>query len=450
MAFNHFSWHLSVRVVIMVTVVLSLVWAIATPGYHILSIALAGLCMVLIWETLTFVKKTNEELSRFLDAARYGDFTQRFEFPSLGTGFEQLGSTFNAILARFQHQREEQETALRHLRAMVEHVPVPLISVHTNGQLTQWNKSARRLLGSGEITHIDNLAVFGPHVPTQINQLQPGQRQLMTFDVDGMDHQLAVSATDLLYDRQREKLVSLLDIRSELDTAQLNAWQDLVRVLTHEIMNSMTPIASLAQTASQLATDIQQRSDLPEALHHDMQDLQDAVDTLARRSDSLMHFVGSYRRLTRLPDPQLAPVGVKSLLDDVATVVAHDWQNQHITLSIDVQPASLQISADRAMLEQVLINLLHNAQHALQGSDNGEVKIEARLNRRSHAVLSLTDNGTGIKPDLLDKIFVPFFTTKREGSGVGLALSRQIMIAHGGTIGVVNVPQGGARFTLTF
>jgi signal transduction histidine kinase len=243
---------------------------------------------------------------------------------------------------------------------------------------------------------------------------------------------------------------------------QLTAWQDLVRVLTHEIMNSITPVASLARTAVDLVDDASRRVPNEPTVVAELEDARDAVDTVARRSEGLMSFVSSYRQLTRLPDPEKKTIRLDSLFADVSRVAAIDWQEQGLSLLTHVEPEQLEVKADRKMLEQVLINLLKNAGQALvqvhskalvqaqQRADSLSVTMKGSLNRRGHVIVEVADNGPGIPEDVIDRIFVPFYTTKRDGSGVGLALSRQVMIAHGGTITFANQPGGGAKFTLIF
>lgn len=235
---------------------------------------------------------------------------------------------------------------------------------------------------------------------------------------------------------------------------QLQAWQDLVRVLTHEIMNSITPVASLAKTSVDLVEDAQSKvKDNPEVFE-ELNDVAEAVRTVARRSDGLMNFVGSYRRLTRLPPLSKQLIGLQDVIERATKLCCQDWQSaaegSAIQLSIHVNPAKLDASLDADLVEQILINILQNAEHALSGRTNASVSITGFMNRRGRPVIEVSDNGPGIPVDIVKNIFVPFFTTKREGSGVGLALTRQVMIAHGGNVKVTNKESGGACFTLTF
>ena len=245
-------------------------------------------------------------------------------------------------------------------------------------------------------------------------------------------------------------MFSLQDIKSELITAQLQAWQDLVRVLTHEIMNSITPVASLAKTAVDLVEDVQQQVvDMPE-IKEELSDVTNAVQTVARRSDGLMKFVSSYRQLTRLPEPNRKAVLVVDLFEQVTQLAAVGWSEKNIEITTEVSPKTLDVSVDNHMLEQVLINILKNAEHALAETKNPQVTLCAYINKRGYPIIEISDNGSGMSEDVASNVFVPFFTTKREGSGVGLALTRQIMLAHGGHVTLETACGQGSTFKLIF
>jgi nitrogen fixation/metabolism regulation signal transduction histidine kinase len=450
MGFNRFSALLSLRLAIIMMALVALGYFILSPGFHAATLLSVGIVSLLTYEVFRFVSRTNQEISRFLDAARYADFGQRFNLGTMGAGFEDLGATFTDILERFRQQRTDQESELRHLKALLEHVPVPLISVHADDRITLWNNTSRRLFGGGHVRHTSDISVYGQEFANTLARIAPGERELANFSVDGMERQLTIAASQIILDGKPERLVSLQDIQSELDGSQLNAWQDLVRVLTHEIMNSITPVASLAKTTVDLVDDAAAKiTDHPDVVD-ELADVKHAVSTVARRSDSLMNFVSSYRRLAHLPEPEKSSFPLENLFESVASLVANDWEEKGLELTLLVEPQHLDLQADRGMIEQVLINMLQNAEQALATQPAGRVWLRARLNKRGHVSIDIADNGPGIAEDLRKKVFVPFFTTKREGSGVGLALSRQIMIAHGGSITVSTEDPHGARFTLTF
>jgi nitrogen fixation/metabolism regulation signal transduction histidine kinase len=450
MVFRRFSVLLAARLFLVGLAVSALVWLLMQPGYHSAAILVAGILTLLAGDLWWYVSKTNREVARFLDAARYADYTQRFSLEDLGTGFGELGETFSAILDRMYEQRVDQEIELRRLRALIDHIPVPLLTVHPDDSITLQNNAARRLFGAAPVTRLADLGIFGVSFRHAVAEAVPGERQLVTFAVEGVEYQLTLAVTENIVTGEVHRLISLQDIQSELDDTQVQAWQDLVRVLTHEIMNSITPITSLASTAEQLVGDVIGKTPAESSTAQDLTDLRDAVHTVARRSDSLLQFVHGYRQLTRLAPPEKRRVHIAELFDVVRQLAEAEWPAGKSALAISVEPAGLDVYADRDLLEPVLLNLLRNAWQVTADLDHPELGMSARLNRRGNIVIEVSDNGPGVPEELARKIFVPFFTTKSEGSGVGLALARQVMTAHGGFIRVGPNEGGGATFTLTF
>ena len=450
MVFRNFGLALSARLFVILLTVSATGFLFITPGYPVATLLIGLFAVMMAIELFGFVAKTNREISRFLDAARYADFGQRFEFPNLGAGFFELGETFTFLLDRFRQDRNQHEAQLRQLKAVIEHVPVPLLSIQANGQITLWNNAVRRLFGTTKVTRLEDLAAFGNKLPEYVAAIAPGERMLLTFQIEDSHQSLSVGASEITIAANTQRLISLQNIQSELDIAQLQAWQDLVRVLTHEIMNSITPVSSLAKTAVDLIEDIGKKLPDDGELVSELQDVEDAVNTVARRSDGLMKFVSSYRQLTRLPEPEMERFPVTGLFFDVQKIVTADWSNSGPQIKINITPVELDLTADRQMIEQVLINLLQNAYHAVVNVTGAVIELRAKLNQRGQVTLEVLDNGPGIDPDVAERIFVPFYTTRKQGSGVGLALSRQIMIANGGTIAFANREEGGARFVLVF
>lgn len=461
MAFERFSIRLAARIGFLALTLLGLVTVMLADGdnYPVLIALLTLATLLQLISTVRYVQKTNTELGRFLDAVKYADFGQRFDMRAEGAGFDSLGLVFTDIMQRIQDARQHQEQEYRYMRTLIEHVPIPSLSIQSDGNIVLHNNAARRLFGNSKVLHADDLTQFGQAFADKLISLQAGERDLATFRLDTIEKQLTVAAAQVTVGNRTEKLISLQDIQPELDDAQLQAWQGLVRVLTHEIMNSITPISSLANTTKDLVDDARRLSgDLPEtatstALNNELDDVMQAVDTIAHRSESLTQFVQSYRRLTRLPEPNKQSQSVAEVLRACADLVADECQQQGIEISTELSHEALKLEADREMLEQVLINLLRNSIDALSTGDAAtqkHIQMRAYLNPRGHVVIEVIDNGPGIATELADKIFVPFFTSKREGSGVGLALTRQIMVAHGGSVSIGDMESLGARIVLTF
>ena len=434
MGFKHFLVFLVARLLLVGVVMALVVWLLLQPGYHSATLLVSIVLALLAAELWRFVSRTNREVARFLDAVRFADYSQRFDFDKAGSGFADLGRTFTRIIGEMRERRTDQESEMRHLRVLIEHIPVPLMTVHNDDAITLQNNAARRLSG------------FARAVDGAI----PGDRELVTFTVEGAEYRLTLAATEVIIDGDRERLISLQDIQSEIDATQAEAWQDLVRVLTHEIMNSITPVTSLAQTAAELVDDVVRETGPESPIAEELEDVQSAVATVARRSDSLLQFIDSYRQISRLAPPEKKRVALADLFETVTSLAQAEWGDPGVSLASNVAPSGLYVYADRDLLEPVLLNLLRNAWQATKDRDEPRIELRGRLNRRGNTVIEIEDNGHGVPDEIATKIFVPFFTTREGGSGVGLALARQVMIAHGGFIRLGKKSAAGTVFTLTF
>ena len=454
---NRFGLFLLLRVALLAFTLFTFSVAVANSGYYGISVLSAIISLAVLFELYRYVNKTNAELTRLLESVRSGDFSQSFTSKNIGAGFEPLSNVMNDIMQGFKASRQQQEESLRHLKSLIEHIPVPLLSLSPNSQVHLHNNAARRLFGSVSVNKLDDLNIFGDSFRNSIENIEPGCRTLINYCYDDIERQLTVVATHVMIGNSSEKLLSLQDIQSELDDVQVQAWHDLVRVLTHEIMNSITPVASLAKTVSALVGDISVKiNDNPNdpTLVEDIEDARIAMNTVSRRSDGLTNFVQNYRSLSHLPPPQKQRVELTKLFKNLEKLVAADWQEKGISLRVNLASQDPVLIADPDLLEQILINLLKNSEQALCASDkkivDPNVSISVRINQRGRIVIDVADNGPGIPSNIIKKVFVPFFTTKQKGSGVGLALTRQIMVAHGGSITLNRTSVGGAKISLIF
>lgn len=444
---SRFARELSVRVAVLFATLVVLAYLIVHAELVAATAVVAAAAVVQLGYVIRFVDRTNRELERLLGAIRYDDFQQAFSVGKLGPSFAELERAFDGVMVHFREARLGHEAQRRYLEALVEHAPVAILALRDGGVVELLNSAARRLLNGAAATSIAQLVDYGPAFQRDLAQTRPGDRTVTRMEIDGVQRHLVLSTTQLTVAGSTTRLVTLQDIQSELDTNELAAWQDMARILSHEIMNSLTPIASLARTADELVDQLRPGAPADDEL---VADLHAAVQTLARRSDGLMRFVRSYRQVTQMPPPTLKPVALPEYFARLEKLLVAEWEGRGIELHVAPPATGLTVLADDSLLDQALINLLRNAAEAAAARAQPTVWLDARLSDRGRPVIEIADNGPGVDEALGDKIFLPFFTTKPDGSGIGLALARQVMLVHQGAITAGVRPGGGALFRLTF
>jgi two-component system, NtrC family, nitrogen regulation sensor histidine kinase NtrY len=402
------------------------------------------------YSLIRWVEKINENLSRFFQAVRYDDFSQTFKGKELGASFQDLIKAFTEVMDKVRQSRSEKEEQYRYLQTIVHHVGIGLIAFKADGSVDLINTAAKRLLNVVSLKSLQTLESFDHTLVETLFSLKAGEKALVK--IQEQDMELALHAAEFRLKEQKYTLVSLQNIQSELQEKEMEAWQTLIRVLTHEIMNSMTPITSMAATVLdllQVSEDIDKDDPEPETVT----DIRDALKTIHKRSLGLIDFVKAYRNLTLIPKPEFTLFSIEELFARVQTLLAHQLAEADVDFRWEVEPHSLELTADPALIEQVLINLAFNALDAFSGytpCQNPQIRFTACLEDNGKIVIRVTDNGPGIVKEALTKVFIPFFSTKKKGSGIGLSLSRQIMKLHKGSITVQSEPDVRTTFLLKF
>jgi len=402
-----------------------------------------------IFALLRYVTKTNKNLNRFLLSIKHSDFSQSFTNNLKGAGFDELNAAFGEVNKKFQRAKIEKEEHFRLLQTIIDHVGIALIAFDPEGKIALMNNAAKKLLKIPRLGNIRDLDSVSPRLADKLVNICPGDKDLVKLQQDDDLLQLSVYATGFILRQQQHMLVAMQNIQHELEEKEMISWQNLIRVLTHEIMNSITPIASLASTAQGLLKD-NKDCEVPESMNEVIDDVRNAVNTIEKRSNGLLTFIENYRKLTRIPKPAFRVIQVKDLFDRVEYLLKDQFDQSFIKFKQKIDPESLTITADPALIEQVLINLCKNSMEAVNGLTNPKIKLKAGTDGRGNPVIKVSDNGKGIKEEVLEKIFIPFFTTKPQGSGIGLSLSRQIIRLHKATIGVTSTPNEKTVFKLRF
>lgn len=450
MAFRKFDTNVTLRVAALFLSMLLSVWLIMETGFYVAAALMSALSAVQLVALLQFVKTTHRELKRFMGAVQNSDFSQSFSYNDLGASYKELGEAFSIVFDRFRTARSAREEQAHYLRMLVDHIPVALITIHDDGRVEALNNAARRMFTPGFPATPDEFGRFGAELAETVIGIEAGQSLVVRTDVSSASRQLKIAATEIVIGGERLKILSLQDIQSELDATEFDAWRELGRVLTHELMNSLTPVSSLAETATQMLDDLQKKTDVGSETGAEIEDIHSAVEAVARRSQGLLKFVESYRQVMRVPPPVISQFVIADMFERLDLLMRTDLEERGVSFTTTVAPQGLQMRADSDLLEQALINLIRNARDALEVSNKKEIVVHASVNARNHVEISVTDTGPGMAPDVAEKIFVPFFTTKENGAGIGLSFSRQIMLAHRGTIDLDTAEGEGTTIFLRF
>lgn len=391
-----------------------------------------------------YVSQTNRLLATAFESIKYDNFSEQLNTQLSDTSFKPLCRELNRIMAKFQKNRLEKEQQFQYFNAVVHQTGTGLISIRESGRINLINRAARMMLNIPPVTHIRQLESENKAFVELLNRMQTNEKALFDVADTGGASQLAVYTSEVRSKGDYYRLITIQNIQNELEEKEMEAWKNLIRVLSHEIMNSITPIASLAATANLLVKE--GAATKPE----DSRDLRQALSTIEKRSQGLMQFVKNYRRFAQVPAPNLQILSVEDLFKRIDNLIRSKLQGHAIAFEFGVMPENLQIKADANLIEQVLLNLMTNAIEAVQDVTSPVIHLKAMTDEASRVIIQVVDNGCGIEQAALSKVFIPFFTTKSEGSGIGLSLSRQIMRMHGATIRIESRPGRETVLSLIF
>jgi two-component system, NtrC family, nitrogen regulation sensor histidine kinase NtrY len=372
------------------------------------------------------------------------DFTTRFEASSRGKTFDELYEALNRITTLFKNISAEKEAQHRYLEMLVEHVRVGIISVDSEGKIHLANQAVKRLLQREILPSLKTIRSVNDNLGSAIELIRTGETRLVKFRSGNELLQLSVHASEFKLEGKYYKLISMTDIRNELDAQELEAWQKLIRVMSHEIMNSVAPIISLSSTLHDL---VLQNQDSKSSSETYGESLDKGLDAIKIRSEGLYNFTQSYKKLTGIPSLQTEEVSLKSLMDRILPLMHTKAKQMGIKLTVLVDEVT--VVADPKLIEQVFINVIINAFEAIERAD-GEVIVSSSINHQGSICLHISDNGGGMDEATAEKIFIPFFTTKKQGSGIGLALAKQVLQLHRASIQFKSAVGRGTTFSITF
>lgn len=411
------------------------------------------LMLVLIMQVSNLVRyqnKINEQINYFFEAVKNEDFSLVFPERKRDRIIQKLNRNLSDVNQQIQQIKISNQRQEQYFRALLEHVGTGILTYNEKGFVVHANGYVKKLLGMEQLTHLRQIEKVDIQLAHVLKQIQPHEQRLIAFTGKSGQINLLIKATVFKSEQQQLMLLSVQDINQELDEKELDSWLRLIRVLTHEIMNSIAPVTSLSESLSSYYVKDGQAITKEDVNDRIIQNTIRGLEIIREQGKGLIHFVELYRKFTRLPKPEKKPVQTDQLLEKTVILNQHALTEGHVRHSIRLRGTGLQIMADENLISQVLNNLMKNAIEALDGTNDSKIELASGKNDRGQMEITIKDNGPGIPPELINEIFVPFFTTRKNGNGIGLSLSRQIMRLHGGSLKVHSVPAKETVFTLVF
>ena len=448
-----FNWRSPIVTRIAILVFTIFAFALVIIGKDRSLLLILGLLGAIGFQVMQLVKLVESPATAYqssiIEQIRFDEVTASFKTSSQDENVVRLQREMNDAFNKVKQARKEKDSEYQFFKNIVQHVGIGILTFKKDGAIQIMNNAAKRLLRIERAEHIGELREVSEPLVDAFLKLKTGGRELVRLKAGDETVQLSVFAIELTLRSEEVKLISMNNIQSELEEKEMEAWQNLVRVLTHEIMNSVTPISSLAGIVEEeLAKKLNEGEVVIKK--DEAEDMHLSVQTISKRSEGLIKFVKEFRSLTHIPKPKLMQVAVKPLLDELALLHRKELADNGIGISVSSEPETMTVMADKMLVEQVLINLIKNAIQAFGEKTDKKIIMAAHQNETGNVIISVKDNGTGIEPEALEKIFIPFFSTKKTGSGIGLSLSRQIMRQHEGNISVKSVMGEGTEFILRF
>lgn len=445
-----FYFNILVRILLIVILTIFL-------GYFIfigksLRISIIGFLLItlLTVSLVSYLNTTNKKIKYFFDSVRNEDSNLSFPVEEKNPIVREIYSNMMRVNEQIQQLKINNFNQEQYFRTLIEHLGIGIITFNNRGFILHSNSFAKRILAADVLTHIKQIERTDRKLYRTIKNIKPFERRLIPLNTERGEIQLSLKATSFRTNEDELVILSIQDIKNELDEKEVESWMKLIRILMHEIMNSITPITSLSESLSTIynreGTPVSPENLNSKAISATLQGL----NVIKEQGKSLLSFVDSYRKLTRVPEPDKKLFEVADLMNRIKVLYSSLDKSDRINLAVTLKEPDLKIFADKNLISQVLINLVRNALEAIDGNQDGKISIVAGLDNNQHPEICVIDNGPGIPEENIDEIFVPFFTTRQSGSGIGLSISRQIMRVHGGNLTVRSSPGKETVFCLSF
>lgn len=450
MVFNRYRILIVVQVLLIAATTLAFFWTLDQEYMLITRSSLVLVWVLQIIYLIWYLQKINRELLKFFTALRYDDVSISFDkSKNIDPCFKELYTELNSIINNIKEARSDKESEHQYFQNTVKHIGTGILAFDDNGKIEIFNNAVLDLLSISQIKNIADINKVRPGLSKIIQDIKPGNTKLVKLVVNNEIKQLSIKSARFKIKERNIKLISLQNIKTEIDQSEVQAWQKLIRVLTHEIMNSVSPIKLLSGSLIEMFEEDGKTKHINEIDNTTIENSILGLKTIRKRSDGLSNFVETYKSLTQIPKANFSEFKVCHLFDHINTLLKESLIQKSIQFSATCSSNKLSLCADEKLIEQVLINLIKNASDSISNSENPSINLVAQV-VNDQVQIKVIDNGPGISTEVLENIFIPFFTTKEKGSGIGLSLSRQIMHLHGGSISVHSIPNKETVFTLVF
>jgi two-component system nitrogen regulation sensor histidine kinase NtrY len=444
MVFKNFRLQVILRIIILTAGIALLAWCLL-HDFYLRSVYLGVGLIILLIELVWYIDRFNRNLKTLMISLLQNDFTTHFNTSGNGKHIDELYAVLNRISAAFREISVQKEVQYRYLEMLFEHVRVGILSVDATGKVQHANQALKDMFHKNILSDLNSFKVIDASLVTAIREIRTGETRLVKLRVNNDLLQLSIHASEFKLENMYYKLISMQNIRQELDIHEMDAWQKLIHVMSHEIMNSVAPIISLSGTLHGLVAQENKTAQPSENSIYDP--LERGLDAIRIRSEGLYNFTKTYRKLATIPNHAPIQTNLKDIISRVEILMATKIAEQNIALQIS--NVDQNIIVDPALIEHVIINILLNAIDALAGKEQPVIYIHAQRLQKGNVSIHIRDNGEGMDESTLEKIFIPFYTTKKNGSGIGLAITKQILQLHHADIQVISAPQQGAEFIIT-
>ncbi len=448
MFYNRFFFQLLLRLAVINILVFLLKYLITETTLWFTIIGVFLLTSIALYALYDYINKIGDDFKRFVIAVKTKDHTLKFGNKSTVKSFPELYDSFNDILSTHKNIKLEQEGLFHLLKTILEQMPVGVIvkrddTVTDKSTIAFFNQKAEEILQVPVYSYWHRFSTHIPHFTNEVNLIIKGGKRFSKIKINEKDTELAIEVIPIVLQNINYVIISFQNIKDEIEQKEIEAWNRLIGVISHEILNSITPISSLSDTVNSMIEDHNTLSG------EELGDVKSAVQTIKRRSEGLLSFVNDYRLIAELPTPILEQHAVADILKHIKTLMLPFAKGKKATLNVVGTASKISISIDLKLIEQALINLVTNSIYAVENIENGLIEIQYRL-AANKVYIDIIDNGKGIDAENLEKIFLPFYTTRENGSGIGLTIARNIMKMHQGSLEVSSEPGKATKFSLVF